>query len=150
MIDSKNFGGQRRELISWSFERSFTNEITLEISHEKNNVSDNMGEEWVKEKVISEILKEDHVVEKQWVHCVVNLRSCGEGEEEAAKGWLWRVLDAKLNKAVGVISHRSVVPITISPCLTCFRTIWPASWETCMQVRKQQLELDMEQQTGSK
>ena len=27
---------------------------------------------------------------------------------------------------------------------------WPASWETCVQVRKQQLELDMEQQTGSK
>ena len=26
----------------------------------------------------------------------------------------------------------------------------PVSWETCMQVRKQQLELDMEQQTGSK
>ena len=24
------------------------------------------------------------------------------------------------------------------------------SWETCMQVKKQQLELDMEQQTGSK
>ena len=28
--------------------------------------------------------------------------------------------------------------------------IWPASSETCMQVSKQQLELDMEQQTGSK
>ena len=27
---------------------------------------------------------------------------------------------------------------------------WPASRETCMQVRKQQLELDIEQQTGSK
>ena len=27
---------------------------------------------------------------------------------------------------------------------------WPASWETCMQVRKKQLELDMEQQTVSK
>ena len=26
----------------------------------------------------------------------------------------------------------------------------PASWEICMQVRKQQLELDMEQRTGSK
>ena len=26
----------------------------------------------------------------------------------------------------------------------------PASWETCMQVKIQQLELDMEQQTGSK
>ena len=30
-----------------------------------------------------------------------------------------------------------------------YQTIWPASWEICMQVRKQQLELDMEQQTGS-
>ena len=27
---------------------------------------------------------------------------------------------------------------------------WSASWEICMQVRKQQLELEMEQQTGSK
>ena len=26
---------------------------------------------------------------------------------------------------------------------------WPASWEICMQVRKQQLELDMEQENGS-
>ena len=31
-----------------------------------------------------------------------------------------------------------------------YQTIWPASWETCVQVKKQQLELDMEQQTGSK
>ena len=32
-----------------------------------------------------------------------------------------------------------------------YQATWPASWETCMQVRKQQLELDMEQQqTGSK
>ena len=30
------------------------------------------------------------------------------------------------------------------------QTIWPASSEICMQVKKQQLELDMEQQTGSK
>ena len=29
-------------------------------------------------------------------------------------------------------------------------TILPASWETCMQVKKQQLESDMEKQTGSK
>ena len=27
---------------------------------------------------------------------------------------------------------------------------WSASWEICVQVKKQQLELDMEQQTGSK
>ena len=31
-----------------------------------------------------------------------------------------------------------------------YQTTWPASWEICMQARKQQLELDMEQQTGSK
>ena len=31
-----------------------------------------------------------------------------------------------------------------------YQNTWPASWKTCMQVRKQQLELDMEQQTGSK
>ena len=31
-----------------------------------------------------------------------------------------------------------------------YQTTWPASWETYMQVWKQQLELDMEQQTGSK
>ena len=31
-----------------------------------------------------------------------------------------------------------------------YQTTWPASWEICMQVRKEQLELDMEQQTGSK
>ena len=31
-----------------------------------------------------------------------------------------------------------------------YQTTWPASWETCMQIRKQQLELDMEQQIDSK
>ena len=31
-----------------------------------------------------------------------------------------------------------------------YQTTWPASWETYMQVRKQQSELDVEQQTGSK
>ena len=31
-----------------------------------------------------------------------------------------------------------------------YQTTWPTSWETYMQVRKQQLDLDMEQLTGSK
>ena len=30
-----------------------------------------------------------------------------------------------------------------------YQTTLPASWETCMQVKKQKLELDMEQHTGS-
>ena len=31
-----------------------------------------------------------------------------------------------------------------------YQTTWPGSWDTSMQIRKQQLKLDMEQQTGSK
>ena len=31
-----------------------------------------------------------------------------------------------------------------------YQSTWPASWETYMQVREQQLQLDMEQHTGSK
>ena len=31
-----------------------------------------------------------------------------------------------------------------------YQTTWPASWEICMQVKKQKLELDKEQQTDSK
>ena len=43
-------------------------------------------------------------------------------------------------------------PLTVWITIHCekFWKTWPASWETCMQVRKQQLELDVEQQTGSK
>ena len=49
-------------------------------------------------------------------------------------------------------------PLTVWITMNCgkfwkrweYQTTWPASWEICMQVRKQQLELDMEQQTGSK
>ena len=31
-----------------------------------------------------------------------------------------------------------------------YQTTWPASWEYCMQVKKQQLEPDIEQWAGSK
>ena len=31
-----------------------------------------------------------------------------------------------------------------------YQTTFPASWEICMQVKKQQLELNIEQWTGSK
>ena len=30
------------------------------------------------------------------------------------------------------------------------QSTWPASWEICMHISKQQLELDMEQEAGSK
>ena len=44
------------------------------------------------------------------------------------------------NKQTNSLFHRKIFEGSQSP----------ASWEICMQVRKQQLELDMEQQTGSK
>ena len=31
-----------------------------------------------------------------------------------------------------------------------YQITWPAFWEICMQVKRQQLELDIEQQSGSK
>ena len=49
-------------------------------------------------------------------------------------------------------------PLTVRITINCgkfwkrweYQTTWPAAWETYTQVRKQQLELGMEQQTGSK
>ena len=49
-------------------------------------------------------------------------------------------------------------PLTVWITINCgkfwqrweYQTTWSASWEIWMQVRKQQLELDVEQQTGSK
>ena len=49
-------------------------------------------------------------------------------------------------------------PLTVWITINCgkffkrweYKTILPDSWDICMQVKKQQLELDMEQKTGSK
>ena len=49
-------------------------------------------------------------------------------------------------------------PLTVWTTTNCgkflkrreYQNTWPASWEICMQVTKKQLELYMEQQTGSR
>ena len=49
-------------------------------------------------------------------------------------------------------------PLTVRITTNCgkflkrraYQSTWPASWEICMQVRKQHSELDVQQQTGSK
>ena len=49
-------------------------------------------------------------------------------------------------------------PLTVWITINCgnllkkweWQTTWPASWEICIQIKKQQLELHMEKQTGSK
>ena len=51
-------------------------------------------------------------------------------------------------KAFDCVDHNKLWKILRKRCK--YQTTWPGSWEICMQVRKQQLELDMEQQTDSK
>ena len=50
-------------------------------------------------------------------------------------------------KAFVCVDHKKLWKILQK--LECQNTL-PTSWEICVQVKKQQLELDMEQQTGSK
>ena len=51
-------------------------------------------------------------------------------------------------KAFDCVDHNKLWEILKE--MGIYQTTWPASWEICMQVRKQQLELNMEQQTASK
>ena len=44
----------------------------------------------------------------------------------------------------------SCLGLSMLPLRFLYQITLPASWEICMQVKKQQLEPDMEQQTGSK
>ena len=56
-------------------------------------------------------------------------------------------------KAFDYVGHNKLWEILKemgAPDQTTDQTTWSASWEICMQVKKQQLELYMEQQTGSK
>ena len=50
-------------------------------------------------------------------------------------------------KAFDCVDHKKLWEILKE---MVYQTTLPASWEICMQVKKQQLESDMEQQTGSK
>ena len=61
-------------------------------------------------------------------------------------------------KNIYFCSLNTLKPLTVWVTTNCgkflkrweYQTTWPASWEICIQVKKQQLEPDMKQQTGSK
>ena len=61
-------------------------------------------------------------------------------------------------KNIYFCSLTTLKPLTVWITTNCgkflkrweYQTTWPASWEICIQVKKQQLEPDMKQQTGSK
>ena len=71
-------------------------------------------------------------------------------------------LDHRKSKSSRKISASALLtmakPLSVWITINCgkflnrweYLTTWPASWEICTQVKKQQLELKIEQQTGSK
>ena len=73
----------------------------------------------------------------------------------SAESWKKQVSSRKTSISALLIMPK---PLTVWTTINCgkfwqrweYQTTWPASWEIYMQVRKQQLELDMEQQTGSR
>ena len=76
---------------------------------------------------------------------IANIRWIIEKARECQKNIYFSIMDYA--KAFDYVDHNELWKILKE---MEYQTTWPASWEICMQVRKQQLELDMEQQTGSK
>ena len=76
---------------------------------------------------------------------IANIRWIMEKAREFQKSIYFCFVDYA--KAFDCVDHNKLLKILER---WKYQTTWSASWEICMQVRKQQLELDMEQQTGSK
>ena len=83
----------------------------------------------------------------------------GRGTRDQVANILWIIEKGRVPEKTSISAWLTMPkPLTVWITINCgkfwkrweYQTTWPASWETYMQVRKQQLELDMEQQTGSK
>jgi len=83
----------------------------------------------------------------------------GRGTRDQIANICWVIKKAKeFQKMIFSALLTMPKPLTVWITINCgkiwkrweYQTTWPVSWETSMQVKKQQLELDMEQQTGSK
>ena len=83
----------------------------------------------------------------------------GRGTRDSIANIHWIIKKArKFQKNITSALLTTPNPLTMWLTINCgkflkrweYQTTWPASWEICVQVKKQQLELDMEQQTGSK
>ena len=83
----------------------------------------------------------------------------GRGTRDQIVNIRWIMEKARSSRKTSISALLTMPkPLTVWITINCgkswmrweYQTTWSASWEICMQVRKQQLELDMEQQTGSK
>ena len=81
----------------------------------------------------------------------------GRGTRDQIPTWSSRKQESSRKTSISALLTMPK-PLTVWITINCgkfwkrweYQTTWSDSWEICMQVRKQQLELDMEQQTGSK
>ena len=84
----------------------------------------------------------------------------GRGTRDQIANICWIIKKKNKSSIKTSISALLTMPKPLTMCITTncgkfirtweYQTSWPASWEIFMQVNKQQLELDMGQQTGSK
>ena len=83
----------------------------------------------------------------------------GRGTRDQIANICWSSKKQESSKKTSITTLLTMPkPLTVWTTTNCgkfwkrweYQSTLPASWEICMQVRKQQLELDMEQQTGSK
>ena len=83
----------------------------------------------------------------------------GRGTRDQIANFRWIIKKAReFQKNICFCLLTMPKPLTLWITINCgkfwkrweYQTTYPASWEICMQVRKQQLELEMEQRTGSK
>ena len=83
----------------------------------------------------------------------------GSGTRDQIANIHWIMEKARSSRKTSISALLTMPkPLTVWITINCgkfwkrweFQTTWSASWEICMQVRKKQLELDMEQQTASK
>ena len=100
---------------------------------------------------------------QQYVNCELSVVQAGFRKGRGTKGQIanirWIIEKAREFQKTSISALLTMPkPLTVWITINCgkfwkrweYQTTWPASWEISMQVKKQQLELDMEQQTGSK
>ena len=93
-----------------------------------------------------------------YIHVQAGFRK-GRGTRDQIASIPWIIEKAREFQKTSISALLTVPkPLTVWITINCgqfwkrweYQTTWPASWEICMKVKKQQLELDIEQQTGSK
>ena len=108
--------------------------------------SQRVGHDWVTELNWGQIRKASW---KKWCSnwfLKLARKRIQDGKEEGGQG----TRSSSRTNASLYLSSSYLLSSTFFLIPSLAEATWPASWETYMQVRKQQLELDMEQQTGSK